>query len=155
MKIIAHRGNIDGPDHENENRLSHIKSAIDLGFDVEVDIWVIDGELYLGHDKAQYPFEKASVVDIGPYGWFHCKNLDALEYFKDNFNSLNYFWHQSDDYTITSNGYFWTYPGKSIGSQSIVVLPEIIEGNSVVKMLAERPYAVCTDYPKQYRKAGH
>jgi hypothetical protein len=81
--------------------------------------------------------------------------LQALEYFKDNLNSLNYFWHQSDDYTITSNGYFWTYPGKSIGSKSIIVLPEIIDGIEVVKMLAERPYGVCTDYPKQYREAGH
>jgi len=155
MIVIAHRGNLDGPDSENENKYTFIQSALNLGFDVEVDIWAIGGELYLGHDKPQYALEKSSVADIGGRGWFHCKNLEALEYFKDNLNSLNYFWHQSDDYTITSNGYFWTYPGKSIGSQSIIVLPEIIEGNDVVKMLAEKPYGICTDYPKQYRKAGH
>lgn len=155
MRVIAHRGNLDGPDLENENKYSYIQKCIDLGFDVEVDIWAIDGGLYLGHDKPQYAIDRSSVADIGLSGWFHCKNLQALEYFKDNLNSLNYFWHQSDDYTITSNGYFWTYPGKLIGSQSIIVLPEIIEGNSVVKMLAEKPYGVCTDYPKQYRKAGH
>lgn len=155
MKIIAHRGNLNGPDPENENKYSYIQSCLDLGFDVEIDIWAIDGQLYLGHDKPQYAIDKPSVASVGLNGWFHCKNLGALEYFKDNFNSLNYFWHQSDDYTITSNGYFWTYPGKSIGSQSIIVLPEIIEGNNVVKMLAENPYGVCTDYPKKYRKAGH
>jgi hypothetical protein len=155
MKVIAHRGNIDGPDTKNENSLPHIKEALGLGFDVEIDIWVVDGNIYLGHDKPQYPLDRSSVADIGPRGWFHCKNLEALEYLKDNFNSLNYFWHQSDDYTITNNGYFWTYPGKSIGSQSIIVLPEIIEESEVVKMLAAKPYGVCTDYPKQYRKAGH
>ena len=26
--------------------------------------------------------------------------------------SLNYFWHQTDDFTLTSHGYIWTYPGK-------------------------------------------
>lgn len=155
MKVIAHRGNLNGPDPENENKYSSIQSCLDLGFDVEIDIWSIDGQLYLGHDKPQYAIDKSSVASVGLNGWFHCKNLGALEYFKDNLNSLNYFWHQSDDYTITSNGYFWTYPGKLIGEQSIIVLPEIIEGSEVVKMLAANPYGVCTDYPKQYRKAGH
>jgi hypothetical protein len=155
MKIISHRGNLNGPDPENENKYSYIQSCLDLGFDVEIDIWAIDGQLYLGHDKPQYAIDKPSVASIGLNGWFHCKNLGALEYFKDNFNSLNYFWHQSDDYTITSSGYFWTYPGKLIGEQSIIVLPETIEGSEVVKMLAAKPYGVCTDYPKQYRKAGH
>lgn len=155
MKVIAHRGNLNGPDPENENKYSSIQSCLDLGFDVEIDIWAIDGQLYLGHDKPQYAIDKPSVASVGLNGWFHCKNLGALEYFKDNFNSLNYFWHQSDDYTITNNGYFWTYPGKLIGEQSIIVLPEIIEGSEVVKMLAANPYGVCTDYPKQYRKAGH
>lgn len=155
MKVIAHRGNLNGPDPENENKYTHIESALELGFDVEIDIWAVNGALMFGHDAPQYAVEKSSVASIGPSGWFHCKNLEALEYFKDNFNSLNYFWHQSDDYTITSNGYFWTYPGKSIGSKSIIVLPEIIDGIEVVKMLAERPYGVCTDYPKQYREAGH
>jgi hypothetical protein len=155
MRVIAHRGNVDGPDSENENKYTFIQSALDLGFDVEIDVWVVDSNIYLGHDKPQYALEKSSVADIGDRGWFHCKNLEALEYFKDNLNSLNYFWHQSDDYTITSNGYFWTYPGKSIGSQSIIVLPEIIEENDVVKMLEKKPYGICTDYPKQYRKAGH
>lgn len=155
MRIIAHRGNINGPDHENENKFSHIESALDLGFDVEVDVWVIDGRILFGHDKPQYSVKKASVVDIGPNGWFHCKNLEALKYFKDNLNSLNYFWHQSDDYTITSNGYFWTYPGKSIGTDSILVMPEIVDSQLILPMLANKPYGICTDYPRQYRKAGH
>ena len=37
---------------------------------------------------------------------------------------LNYFWHQEDDYTLTSQGYIWTYPGKSLTSNSVMVLPE-------------------------------
>jgi hypothetical protein len=26
----------------------------------------------------------------------------------------HYFWHQEDDYTITSKGFIWVYPGKPL-----------------------------------------
>jgi hypothetical protein len=84
MKIIAHRGNLNGPNPNTENHYSYIQTAIDLGFDVEVDVWVLDNKIFFGHDSPQYAIEKASVASIGTYGWFHCKNLEALEYFKDN-----------------------------------------------------------------------
>ena len=41
MKIISHRGNLNGPNKNLENRLDTIEKAIQLGFDVEVDIWLI------------------------------------------------------------------------------------------------------------------
>ena len=39
MILIAHRGNIDGPNPELENSLQYIDKAIDSGYNVEVDIW--------------------------------------------------------------------------------------------------------------------
>ena len=38
MKIISHRGNINGIIPEKENRPSYIDSAIGCGYEVEVDI---------------------------------------------------------------------------------------------------------------------
>ena len=38
MKLIAHRGNIDGPNPETENTPEQIVKCIDQGYDVEVDI---------------------------------------------------------------------------------------------------------------------
>lgn len=51
MKIISHRGNLNGPNKQTENTIESIKLAINLGFDVEIDVWYIDNILYLGHDS--------------------------------------------------------------------------------------------------------
>ena len=49
-RLIAHKGNVEGINTELENTPDYIKEALRLGFDVEVDVWGIDGELWLGHD---------------------------------------------------------------------------------------------------------
>ncbi len=50
MILISHRGNIDGVNIERENTISYIQEAINLGYDVEIDVWYKDDNLYLGHD---------------------------------------------------------------------------------------------------------
>ena len=36
------------------------------------------------------------------------------------------FWHENDDYALTSKNWIWAYPGKSaIGKNSYIALPEI------------------------------
>jgi len=57
MKLIAHRGNIDGPNSSQENRPEYIEAAIAKGYDVEIDIRydTFNKILYLGHDESQYP----------------------------------------------------------------------------------------------------
>ena len=42
MKIIAHRANINGSNSSNENRLSQIRKCIELGYEVDIDIRLID-----------------------------------------------------------------------------------------------------------------
>lgn len=149
MIVIAHRANIYGPSNK-ENSPESILNALYLGFDVELDVWLVDDELMLGHDRPQYALKKPLMDRIGSNGWFHCKNLEALEYFKNNLDNLNYFWHQMDDYTITSSGHFWTYPGKKISNHSIIVLPELINPDQLSHMIDKRPYGICTDWPIQY-----
>lgn len=140
-KIIAHRGNINGPQPENENKYSYIQNALSFGFDVEVDVWVKNGQIYFGHDNPTYNANKEMIKEINYNGWFHCKNLEALEYFYYNFNEYNYFWHQSDDYAITSQGHIWTFPGKEYGLLSIVV--DFSQG-SISKY--KNVYGICSDY---------
>ena len=38
MILISHRGNINGPNPEMENNPEYIQKALDLGYDVEVDV---------------------------------------------------------------------------------------------------------------------
>tara|TARA_B100000941_G_C28483730_1_gene543730 strand:- start:456 stop:878 length:423 start_codon:yes stop_codon:yes gene_type:complete len=119
MKLIAHRGNINGRNKSEENKPSYIKQALDQGFDVEVDVWLMDG-IYFGHDAPQYESDMDFLLNNHERLWIHCKNLSALNNLSDFFN-LNVFWHEQDKFTLTSQGFIWTYPHNPICSKSVVV----------------------------------
>lgn len=145
MYFIAHRGNTFGPNLEKENHPDYLLEAISLGFDVEVDIWfwyncsLSYGMFYLGHDFPQYPVDNAFIEKIKNHSWFHCKNLEALNKIPD-FGNINYFWHQNDDFALTSKGFVWTYPGKKISNRSILLTDDI--DNIDIKTCV----GVCSDY---------
>jgi hypothetical protein len=141
MKLIAHRGNVSGIS-TNENYPNYIQQSIDLGFDAEVDIRWIDGEWWLGHDIPQYKIISPLTEFDNTKVWWHCKNFAALE--KLQGSNLNYFWHQEDDHTLTSNGYIWTYPGKDIGKKNIVVMPEMVM--SLTEIYKLDCFGICSDY---------
>ena len=149
MILISHRGNIDGKKPHLENQPEYIDEAISLGYDVEIDIWGIDGELFLGHDEPQYPTDFDWLKERSSNLWIHCKNIDALLYFTDIDYSLelfNYFWHETDTVTLTSENWIWAFPGKQPINGSIAVLPEIY--NDDVSDAA----GVCSDYIEKYKK---
>ncbi len=144
IKIISHRGNINGKNLKLENSFNYLKHAISLGFEVEIDLWIVNNQIYFGHDNPQYKITKQQFNSIKKYSWFHCKNLNAIEYCL-KIKNIKYFWHQSDDFTLTSNGYIWTYPGKEITSKSIIVTLDDLKFNHEIK-----PYGICTDRPILY-----
>lgn len=155
MKIIAHRGNIDGPNPLTENHPETIDNAIDMGFDVEIDIRYdpFDDQFYLGHDDPQYVVTTYWLAQRMENIWIHCKNIDALYHFVTKTGGYNYFWHQTDDFTLTSKNYIWTYPGQPYTSSSVIVMPELsIKEENFDELIAYNCYGVCTDYPQRLLK---
>jgi hypothetical protein len=152
MRIISHRGNLNGPDLKTENTISQIYKCIDLGFDAEIDVRVIDSKIFLGHDNPDEQVELKDLYEISDRLWIHCKNLEALEYFCNK--SFNYFWHETDCYTLTSKGIGWVYIGQYPYSKSVIVLPESISlytfphGIEYIKS----SYGICTDEPIYYKE---
>lgn len=144
MIIIAHRANLHGPDPGNENSPSKIKEAISLGYHVEVDVWYINGSIFLGHDGPVHRVQRQLLEDDRV--WCHAKNIEALEYLVNN--NLHCFWHQSDDCTLTTRGYLWTYPGRQITPKSVCVMPEEFDPPLEDMVCCA---AVCTDYPEKYK----
>ena len=141
MILISHRGNLNGKSNM-ENRPGHINKALWQGFDVEIDVWYIDDEFWLGHDIPQYKIEENFLEN--PRLWCHAKNIDTL--YKMTSNSLIHsFWHQDDDVTLTSRGYLWTYPGKQLTEKSICVLPEFEDKKSKV-ILPKNVAGICSDF---------
>ena len=148
MIYISHRGNINGRIEEAENKPEYIDDTISMGFDVEIDVWYIDGEWWLGHDGPQYPIELEWIDKRSNKLWVHCKNIQAVEYFNENdweYKDINWFWHQEDTLTLTSFGYVWVYPGKQPISKSIAVMPEI-NNDDISKCMG-----ICSDVIQKYK----
>jgi hypothetical protein len=142
MKIIAHRGLLKGPNKNLENQPHQIQTVLDRGYDCEIDLWVFDDRLYLGHDGPQFNITEQFLKQPGL--WIHCKNLSALAYCQNDIK-LNYFWHENDAYTLTSKGFIWAYPGKPLNEFSVMVLPEW-EDATLQNAKEAECYAVCTDF---------
>jgi len=144
MILISHRGNIDGKIPELENKPSYIEDAIKLGFDVEIDIWMVEGVLLLGHDEPQYGIPQGWLNKRYERLWIHCKNIEAIEWF-NMIGGFNYFWHQEDTVALTSMNVIWVYPGKQPIKGSIAVMPEINNDN------LDNCIGVCSDYINDYK----
>lgn len=146
MIFIAHRGNLDGPNPDKENHPDYIQKALDAGFEVEIDVWYLDGKYLLGHDKPDYEVP-VSFISNEKF-WQHAKNIQALY----RMNCLrpkklfNCFFHDTDDAVLTSGGMLWTYPGKEIMMDSIAVMPERVPDWDI-----SQAYGVCTDFPRKYQ----
>jgi hypothetical protein len=145
MIFIAHRGNINGVTSD-ENSPLQIDIALDMGFHAEVDVWVVNREIFLGHDGPEYKITEDWLYQRRKKLWIHCKNKEALEYFSFYGAKYNYFWHDKDVATLTSWGYVWVYPGNQPIKGSIAVMPEIF--SETVRDCK----GICSDYIRNYRE---
>jgi hypothetical protein len=142
MIIISHRGNLHGQVLDLENTPAQIDECIERKIPVEIDVWVENNSISLGHDGPQTRTSLDFILDRSHMLFVHCKNKDAFEYFLD-FPCINCFWHQDDDYTLTSKKQIWTYPRKSIVAKSIIVCQSELETQ---EYLQKPILGICTDF---------
>ena len=148
MILISHRGNLNGPNLKWENHPDYIQKALDKGFNVEIDVWYENSTFYLGHDE---PLHKVNINFLKKNGlWCHAKNINTLNVML-SYSDIHCFWHQEDDVTLTSRNFIWTSPDKQLTENSIAVLPELNNDNSI-KMLPEKIFGICSDYIVNYKK---
>jgi len=145
MIFIAHRGNTKGRNLETENSPDAIIEAAKLHM-VEVDVRLIGGTIVFGHDMPMDEVSYDFIYSLSQRLLIHCKNVDAVRYFMFH-PEFHFFWHQNDDYTITSKGKLFTKPGSPIIDGSIVVMPEM--ASYTVDEL-RRADAICTDKVDEY-----
>ncbi len=151
MKLIAHRGNTYGPNSEKENSPNYIDQALSDGYDVEIDVRYdpLTTKFWLGHDEPQYSVSWKWMANRHELLWIHCKDITTLHEFTkySATKTYHYFWHDNDDFTLTSNNYIWTFPGKPYTPRSVMVLPE---WNTKIGNLNDLRvidcYAICSDY---------
>lgn len=115
--FIAHRGNVEGPSSD-ENRIDYIEHALELGHHVEVDVQLWRGALWLGHDSPQQFAPDKLLTNSNVI--CHAKTWEVVSVL-DNIG-CHYFFHNSDDVTITSKRKIWCYPGIHVMSPNAVWL---------------------------------
>lgn len=142
--FISHRGNIDGRQPNRENHPTYIDEALAAGFDVEVDVWVIEGTFHLGHSAPDYGVTMHWLNQRSDKVWLHCKNIEAVEWFSQ-LSGFWWFWHETDTVTLTSGKHIWAYPGKQPIERSIAVLPEVFKDD------ISNCIGICSDYIKKYK----
>ena len=142
MILIAHRGNTEGPNPEYENSPAYIKYALSQGYDVEIDVWYMEGKWILGHDEPQYEtdFNFLCLSNL----WVHCKHYASLQQMAKVGRGINFFYHTDEDYVLTSQNWIWAYPGMKGGEKTICVLPESLN------LSVEGFEGVCSDYVGNY-----
>lgn len=148
MRVIAHRGNLTGPDPEKENTWAAVRKCARLDIDAEIDFWVKDNRLCMGHDEnnlEQVSLYQFRELKINIYA--HCKNLDALQFLGQNTpGNMIPFSHDVDDFVALRNGEIWAHPNylKNIKDKTMVIA--MTWGEPVKEELLGFA-GVCTDWP--------
>ena len=149
MRLIAHRGLLHGPNHTKENRSITVMAALEREFEVEVDVWYVDGKWWLGHN---HPLEEVPLGFLeNPAIWVHCKNTEAL---RNATSGMHHFWHERDNYTINSQGFIWVYPGCGlpVPRPTVAVVTGKHDGELLSAMAQIGVAGICTDWPARMLK---
>ena len=150
MKIISHRGNLNGVDPKRENTELYIDEAIEKGFDVEIDVWIDGDKLMLGHDKPERETSIEFLHDRREHLWIHAKNIRAFDYFVAVTKNRAFF-HEKEDHTLISAcRHLWSHNIPEATPRSIIPLLDLksvktFDFNILV-------HGVCTDYPETFKE---
>lgn len=142
---VAHRGLVNGPNRTIENNIDTILHRSENGLYSEIDVWLINGNWFIGHDSPSAEFPVDILFKYGTYLWIHAKNKDAFEalvLFRKEGRDLCIFWHTTEDYCFTTNMDVIVYPGKKLVKNCVFMMPENacgIDTNNNVDY-------ICSDY---------
>ena len=149
MFYISYQGIFDGQNYEDANTPPQISKALQAGFTCMIDVWRVDGVLYVGTESAKIEVTQKYIQ--GPRFYINCMNDEIKEWIVDQPTKLfpNYFWFDASTppppYATASNGKLITPGTVPINDDSIVFLPEIQDRGlfSTVKL---RCYGICSTY---------
>jgi hypothetical protein len=115
---------------------------LSMGFDVEVDVWAVDGRPFLGHDVPRVQVGLDLLIDNRM--WCHAKTPDTLDFLLSI--GSHCFFHNSDEVTLTSRGIILTLVGKTPIRNSICMLPEAVTLNAIPDCAG-----ICSDYAESFK----
>lgn len=141
--IIAHLGNIHGPEPEQENRLRYIQKALDAGWHVSVSVLFSSGAFLLPH-AGGYDVIPAALLSKQRV-WCNALTPDTLDALCGA--NAHCFCMGGQPYSLTSAQFIWTMAGHPLADRAIAVFPEQAAANWLDEY---EPAGICTDFPADY-----
>jgi hypothetical protein len=151
QRFICHRGNLTCKELATENDPKLLDKRIADGYDVELDVWYKDNQLFLGHDEPEHLITFEWLMQTSKK-YIHTKNAQTLEYLllrcgKEGYNP-NIFYHTGEHYSLTTRNHIIVLPGQEILTGSVNMMPEM----SPVLKDSSQAYAVCSDSFSNFSK---
>ncbi|MFM2010735.1 MAG: Synechococcus phage [Bacteroidota bacterium] len=144
MYIISNRGNLNGRISEFENQPQYVDEAIvNHGLFVKIDVWVVDNKFYLGNEEPTYLIDPHWLIYREADLLIQARNVDAVKFL--NSLNLNWFWHETDELTISSGGTVLLFNDNLFIKDCIT----FVESENK-KIVSES--GVCADHPITYMK---
>ena len=151
MKIISHRGNINGPDSINENAPAYIDKSLEQGFDAEVDLRRVNNKFFLGHNNPDYEVSIDWLNQRRQNLWIHTKNFSAFENLLELNNNFIFFYYSCEPLVLVSNGKIWCHQLEDISNPANCIAP-LLSKSSLLENKKNNWFGVCTDYPLLLKK---
>ena len=147
MLYISNCGNLSGPDLNKENNPEHVAEALEKGYHVVVDVWVVNDQkentlrLALGNLMPQYSvdlefFQNPNVIA-------RAKSLQTFQLLIDN---NTHCFLDSKDAQLTTRGLLWTpMASRRMVPRAVLNLPEVIT-NDIAQALNVAVSGVCSNF---------
>lgn len=120
--LISHRGNTDGMNPVRENSVSYIKEALEKGYQVMVDLWLVGTEhLAMGTERALHAVDLAFLKENNVI--CHAQTVETLEFLLAH--EVHCFYATGADHrALTNGGLIWTQGDPKITQRCIMAMPE-------------------------------
>ena len=155
MIYISYQGIYDGTNYEYANTPNQIGKAFGFGASVMVDVWRVDGKLYLGTDQ---PLIEVTEKYLQGNRWYiNARNNDLITWLGTQPAKLypNWFYFTTPTpppaYVTASNGKLITPGTVPINNNSIIFLPEL-EDKGLFSTVNLKCFGVCSTYLNLIRR---
>jgi len=148
MQYISYQGIFNGTNFEDAATPTQITKSMNAGFSTMVNVWRIDGVLFLG--VTQPITEVTEQYLQGPRFWLNAMNNEMQVWIVTQSSTLypNYFWFPTatESTPVTaSNGKIITPGTVPVNNSSVIFLPEI-QDRAMFSTVHLRCFGVCSNY---------
>lgn len=145
FKLIAYRGNFEGHKPYFINKPEYVDIALQYGYDAMVDVWIRDGEFWLGHDTPRYEVSESFLELNGM--WCRAMNIETFDKLLQNQNIHSFIVMKDDPQTLTSRNVIWSTNPIEMITNTVFFDPDLSDPYEDIPF-----YGVCSNFVKELKE---